>query len=156
MAHELGGEVVRPRSASTAPATITITDGDALFDGIDREQPVWMSHGDAILRLPGGFSGHRPDRREPLRRPRGPWPEPLRHPVPSRGRPHARSGARCLRNFVVGIAGVRPSWTPANLIETTVAEIRDRVGSGSVICALSGGVDSPSPRRSSIGRSATS
>jgi GMP synthase (glutamine-hydrolysing) len=43
---------------------------------------------------------------------------------------------------VIGIAGVRPNWTPANLIETTVTEIRARVGDGHVICALSGGVDS--------------
>ncbi|HVG69108.1 MAG TPA: GMP synthase (glutamine-hydrolyzing), partial [Gaiellales bacterium] len=47
-----------------------------------------------------------------------------------------------LRNFVVGIAGARPNWTAANLVETTVAEIGERVGDGHVICALSGGVDS--------------
>jgi GMP synthase (glutamine-hydrolysing) len=55
---------------------------------------------------------------------------------------HTPRGRDVLRNFVVDIAGVRPNWTAANLIETTVAEVRDRVGTGHVICALSGGVDS--------------
>src|SRR4029078_4116943 len=47
-----------------------------------------------------------------------------------------------LRNFVLGIAGAQASWTPTSFIETTVAGIRERVGEGRVICALSGGVDS--------------
>src|SRR5213079_1366328 len=47
-----------------------------------------------------------------------------------------------LRNFVVGIAGARPTWTAAGFVDSTVAEIRGRVGEGKVICALSGGVDS--------------
>jgi GMP synthase (glutamine-hydrolysing) len=55
---------------------------------------------------------------------------------------HTPVGREVLRNFVVDIAGVSPSWTAANLVDTTVAEIRERVGSGHVICALSGGVDS--------------
>ena len=55
---------------------------------------------------------------------------------------HTPGGRDVLRNFVVGIAGVRQNWTAANLVETTVAEIRERVGAGHVICALSGGVDS--------------
>jgi GMP synthase (glutamine-hydrolysing) len=55
---------------------------------------------------------------------------------------HTPAGRDILRNFVLGIAGARPSWTPQNFIDSTVAEIRERVGTGNVICALSGGVDS--------------
>jgi GMP synthase (glutamine-hydrolysing) len=55
---------------------------------------------------------------------------------------HTPRGREVLRNFVIGIAGVKPEWTAANLIETTVAAVRAQVGSGRVICALSGGVDS--------------
>ena len=141
MAHELGGEVVPSSKREYGPATITITDGGALFDGIDREQPVWMSHGDAILRLPGGFSATAQTDASPY----AGLADPGRNLYGIQFHPevvHTPIGSEVLRNFVVGIAGVRPSWTPANLIETTVAEIRDRVGSGSVICALSGGVDS--------------
>jgi len=55
---------------------------------------------------------------------------------------HTPRGREILRNFVVGIAGARPTWTPAGFVESAVAEVRSRVGSGRVICALSGGVDS--------------
>ncbi len=148
MAHQLGGEVIPATHREYGPATVTITAEDRLFAGLERDQPVWMSHGDSITRLPAG-STPRP------RRPRRPTPasptprRPLRDPVPPRGRPHApRPGL--LRNFVLGIAGARPTWTPANFIESTVDEIRSRVdaharatgGDGLVICALSGGVDS--------------
>ena len=63
---------------------------------------------------------------------------------------HTPAGREVLRNFVVGIAGIEPNWTPANFIDSTVSEIRERVDTharatgsdGKVICALSGGVDS--------------
>src|SRR3954464_4523604 len=55
MAHELGGDVLPTTKREYGPASVTITDGDGLFDGLDREQPVWMSHGDSITRLPAGF-----------------------------------------------------------------------------------------------------
>jgi GMP synthase (glutamine-hydrolysing) len=55
---------------------------------------------------------------------------------------HTPRGRDILRNFVVDIAGATQSWTPASFVETTVADIRERVGTGRAICALSGGVDS--------------
>src|SRR6187431_1001215 len=55
MAHELGGEVVSSTKREYGPATVNVTDGDGLFAGIDHVQPVWMSHGDSILRPPTGF-----------------------------------------------------------------------------------------------------
>src|SRR5574338_53625 len=54
MAHELGGEVLPAAHREYGPADVTITEADGLFLGLDREQPVWMSHGDAILRPPEG------------------------------------------------------------------------------------------------------
>ena len=151
MALELGGDVVavgaprvRPGQRRRSP-----TD-DGLFTGIDREQPVWMSHGDSITRLPDGFQRDRPDRLDAVRRPGRPGAPPVRHPVPSRGRAHAarRRGPAQLRGRAS--PGSRQTWTPANFIETTVAGIRERVDAhaaatgsdGLVICALSGGVDS--------------
>ena len=141
MAHELGGEVVPSTKREYGPATVRVTREGGLFGGIEREQPVWMSHGDAILRLPGGFSATAQTDASPY----AGLADPGRNLYGIQFHPevvHTPIGSEVLRNFVVGIAGVRPSWTPANLIETTVAEIRDRVGTGSVICALSGGVDS--------------
>ena len=59
MALELGGEVLPATKREYGPATVTITADDPLFDGVDREQPVWMSHGDSIARLPEGRSEER-------------------------------------------------------------------------------------------------
>jgi GMP synthase (glutamine-hydrolysing) len=141
MAHELGGEVVPSAKREYGPATVTITDGDGLFDGIEREQPVWMSHGDAILRPPEGFRATAQTDSTPY----AGLADASRNLYGIQFHPevvHTPVGRAVLRNFVVGIAGARQAWTAANLVETTVAEIRERVGEGHVICALSGGVDS--------------
>ncbi len=149
MAHQLGGDVEPTNAREYGPATVTITTENGLFRGLEREQPVWMSHGDSIRRPPDGF--------EPLaatsatayagladtsRRLYG----ILFHPEVA----HTPRGREILRNFVIGIAGARPTWTPASFIDSTVAGIRERVerhaaatgSDGKVICALSGGVDS--------------
>jgi GMP synthase (glutamine-hydrolysing) len=141
MAHELGGEVVPSAKREYGPATVTMTDADGLFAGIEREQPVWMSHGDSILRPPEGFRPTAQTDSTPF----AGLADPSRNLYGIQFHPevvHTPIGRDVLRNFVVGIAGVRPNWTAANLVDTTVAEIRERVGAGHVICALSGGVDS--------------
>jgi len=141
MAHELGGEVVPSAKREYGPATVSVTDADGLFAGIEREQPVWMSHGDSILRPPEGFRATAQTDSTPF----AGLADPSRNLYGIQFHPevvHTPIGRDVLRNFVVEIAGVRPNWTAANLVETTVAEIRERVGTGHVICALSGGVDS--------------
>jgi GMP synthase (glutamine-hydrolysing) len=141
MAHELGGEVVPSQKREYGPATVSLTDAEGLFAGIEREQPVWMSHGDSILRPPGGFRATAQTDASPY----AGLADPGRNLYGIQFHPevvHTPVGRDLLRNFVVGIAGMRQSWTPANLVETTVAEISERVGEGHVICALSGGVDS--------------
>ena len=141
MAHELGGEVVPSAKREYGPATVTMTDAEGLFAGIEREQPVWMSHGDSILRPPEGFRPTAQTDSTPF----AGLADPSRNLYGIQFHPevvHTPIGRDVLRNFVVEIAGVRPNWTAANLVDTTVAEIRERVGAGHVICALSGGVDS--------------
>jgi GMP synthase (glutamine-hydrolysing) len=149
MALELGGDVLPAAKREYGPATVLLTRDDGLFTGIDREQPVWMSHGDSITRLPEGFHATAQTESTPF----------AGLAAPDRGlygiqfHPevvHTPRGREVLRNFVTGIAGIAPAWTPANFVESTVAEIRDRVdrharetgSEGKVICALSGGVDS--------------
>jgi GMP synthase (glutamine-hydrolysing) len=141
MAHELGGEVLPSSKREYGPATVTVTDADGLFAGIEREQPVWMSHGDSIVRPPPGFQPTAQTGSTPF----AGLADPGRNLYGIQFHPevvHTPRGRDVLRNFIVEIAGVRPNWTASNLIETTVAEIRERVGEGHVICALSGGVDS--------------
>jgi GMP synthase (glutamine-hydrolysing) len=141
MAYELGGEVVPSTKREYGPAQVLITSEDGLFRGIDRQQPVWMSHGDSILRPPDGFA---PTAQSDSTAFAGLVDVERRlygiqfHPEVV----HTPSGRDILRNFVVEIAGASPTWTPAGFVDTTVADIRQRVGAGHVICALSGGVDS--------------
>ena len=141
MAHELGGEVVPSAKREYGPATVSLTDADGLFSGIEREQPVWMSHGDSILRPPEGFRATAQTDSTPY----AGLADASRNLYGIQFHPevvHTPIGREVLRNFVVEIAGVRPTWTAGNLVDTTVAEIAERVGDGHVICALSGGVDS--------------
>jgi GMP synthase (glutamine-hydrolysing) len=148
MALELGGDVLPATRREYGPATVQVTSDDGLFSGLDREQPVWMSHGDSITRLPEGFHATAQTDSTPF----AGLAAPDRRLYGIQFHPevvHTPRGKDLLRNFVTGIAGIAPAWTAANFIDTTVAEIRDRVdrhaaqtGSGQVICALSGGVDS--------------
>jgi len=55
MAHELGGDVLAAGKREYGPASVQLDTSDGLFQGLDRDQPVWMSHGDSISRLPEGF-----------------------------------------------------------------------------------------------------
>ncbi len=149
MAQELGGDVLPASHREYGPANVTITHDDGLFKGIEREQPVWMSHGDSITRLPEGFRATAQTDSTPF----AGLADPSRNLYGIQFHPevvHTPRGRDVMRNFVVGIAGAEPTWTAANFIETTVAGIRERVDAhardtgsdGLVICALSGGVDS--------------
>ena len=149
MAHDLGGDVLPTSKREYGPATVTITEDDGLFVGIDREQPVWMSHGDSITRLPEGFRSTAQTDSTPF----AGLAAPERNLYGIQFHPevvHTPRGRDVLRNFVLVVAGLRADWTSANFIETTVDEIRERVdrharetgSDGKVICALSGGVDS--------------
>ncbi len=141
MAYHLGGDVVPSDKREYGPAVISITTEDGLFSGIAPEQRVWMSHGDSIVSPPDGF--------QPLARtastPYAGLSDPSRKMYGIQFHPevvHTPAGRDILRNFVIGIAGARPSWTPQSFIDSNVAQIKARIGDGKVICALSGGVDS--------------
>jgi GMP synthase (glutamine-hydrolysing) len=149
MANELGGSVQATPKREYGPATVVIGDEDGLFVGLDRTQPVWMSHGDSITALPEGFRATAQTDSTAF----AGLADPGRHLYGIQFHPevaHTPHGRDVLRNFVVGVAGIRQSWTPTSFIDSTVAEIRQRVddharavgSDGKVICALSGGVDS--------------
>ncbi len=115
MAHELGGDVLPADRREYGPASVTITDGDAeLFAGLERDQPVWMSHGDSITRLPEGFEATAQTDSTPF----AGLQAPDRNLYGIQFHPevvHTPHGRDVLRNFVTGIAGVEPTWTAAEL-----------------------------------------
>ena len=150
MAVELGGDVLPSDHREYGPASISITDiDDALFADLGSEQPVWMSHGDSITRLPSGFTATAQTDSTPY----AGLADPGRHLYGIQFHPevvHTPRGRDLLANFVHAISGAEPNWTPANFIDSTVDRIRERVDAhalatgsdGKVICGLSGGVDS--------------
>ena len=149
MAVELGGDVMMTDHREYGPANISITGDDSLLADLGTEQPVWMSHGDSITRLPTGFSATAQTDSTPY----AGLADPARHLYGIQFHPevvHTPRGKDVLANFVHRIAGADPNWTSANFIDSTVERIRERVdrhaaatgSDGRVICALSGGVDS--------------
>ncbi len=140
MAHKLGGKVRAAEKREYGPAEIEILNGSRLFKNIPAALSVWMSHGDEALELPPGFklvakTGSAVAAIE----------DPARNMYAVQFHPevhHTRLGTEILKNFVFEICHARPEWTPQHFIEETVAAVRQTVGKGRAICALSGGVDS--------------
>jgi len=139
--HHLGGKVLSAGGREYGHAEVTIEDSASpLFAGLPKTIAVWMSHGDEVAALPAGFrriaisanalAGIANDERRI-------WAVQF-HPEVH----HTPLGPQIIKNFVFSICGAAGDWTPARFIESTVASIREKVGSGQVICGLSGGVDS--------------
>ena len=144
MAIELGGDVLPASKREYGPATISITADDPLFLGLERDQPVWMSHGDSITCLPSGFSSTAQTGSTPF----AGLADASRNLYGIQFHPevaHTPRGMASSRIFV-GIAGARPTWTPANFIEdharSGVDAYARAVGSEARHLRLSGGVDS--------------
>ena len=122
-------------------AQVEIQQADSqLFQGLPSQLSVWMSHGDSAEELPAGFrlTAKTPNAVAAIENAeRMLWAVQF-HPEVH----HTPLGADILRNFAVNICGAKPSWTPQHFIDATVAQVRQQVGNGRAICALSGGVDS--------------
>ncbi|PWG03157.1 glutamine-hydrolyzing GMP synthase [Sphingosinicella humi] len=144
MAEQLGGKVVNGDHAEFGRAFIEIKDECPLFDGLwttGEKHQVWMSHGDKVERLPDGF-------RIVAQSDGAPYAATVHdgkrfygvqfHPEVV----HTPDGGKLIANFVRHVCGLAGDWTMAEFRATKIAEIREQVGEGRVICGLSGGVDS--------------
>tara|TARA_Y100001936_G_C16092019_1_gene687192 strand:+ start:1794 stop:3461 length:1668 start_codon:yes stop_codon:yes gene_type:complete len=142
LAHQLGGVVARGTEREYGHAVVHKDGSDnVLFEGLDNEAPVWMSHGDRIEELPPGFRSMAYTENSPLAvmgNEDGSYFGIQFHPEVV----HTPQGSEILKNFVFGVCNAPGDWTPANFVSDAVERIKERVGDGKVICALSGGVDS--------------
>lgn len=141
MAHLLGGKVVPSSHREYGFARLDVRDRSGLLKGIKNKGQVWMSHGDRVEKVPPRFTitGRTANTMVAvLESPAQTCFGVQFHPEVI----HTHQGKAILANFLFSLAGLKPDWSMKSFIEHKVAEIRRTVGSGRVICGLSGGVDS--------------
>jgi GMP synthase (glutamine-hydrolysing) len=144
MCEQLGGKVESSEHKEFGRAFVSVKQSCALFDGVwssDQQAEVWMSHGDRVVKLPTGFSIMAASDNAPFA------------VVADEGRKfygvqfhpevaHTPRGRDLIKNFTHNICGCKGDWTMAAFRADAIKAIRAQVGTGKVICGLSGGVDS--------------
>ena len=141
MSVKLGGEVGHTEKGEYGPATITRQGTSRILDGTPDTQTVWMSHRDAVARVPEGFTVTSTTDVCPV----ASMEDASRNLFATQFHPevrHTAYGKTILENFLFGVCGLKRDWTMDNIIDEKVAAIREQVGEKKVILALSGGVDS--------------
>jgi len=144
LAVQLGGQVEGGHAREFGRADVEIREASPLFEGfwaVGSRYPVWMSHGDRVTALPEGFKVVGTSENAPFaiavneaKR----YYTTMFHPEVV----HTPDGGKLLQNFVHKIVGLKSDWTMHAYRQRAVEKIRAQVGSGRVICGLSGGVDS--------------
>ncbi|MCL1939887.1 MAG: glutamine-hydrolyzing GMP synthase [Desulfovibrionaceae bacterium] len=143
LAHALGGALSVAQDREYGPAALTVYGGCPLWEDIPEDAPftVWMSHGNTVTALPQGFSAIASTpgvRIAGMADAAGTIYAVQFHPEVH----HSTHGVRMLRNFLFGIARLKPDWTISSFVDRAIEECRAKVGDESVVLALSGGVDS--------------
>ena len=141
MSHLLGGRVGHAPVREYGKIEIAVDVPSPLFEGVSAKTIVWMSHNDYIERLPEGFvsTAHS------LHCPTAAAEDASRRLYAVQFHPevlHTREGNTILRNFIFNICGCSGDWKMSDFAERSVLSLREKIGRGRVLCALSGGVDS--------------
>jgi GMP synthase (glutamine-hydrolysing) len=141
IAEQLGGKVDPFARREFGKALLHVDKGDDLLQGVDGSTTVWMSHGDSLSQMPVGFEPIAHSDNAPICAIRNPLKKIFGvqfHPEVA----HTPQGKKVLANFLINVCYAKADWTPAHFIQQSTQDIRERIGSSRVLCALSGGVDS--------------
>jgi GMP synthase (glutamine-hydrolysing) len=140
ISHRLGGKVEPASRREYGFAQLEACAPSQLLDGLPSPLRVWNSHGDHIAEVPPGFqvTARTDNAVAVIENPAARVYAVEFHPEVR----HTDHGSEVLRHFVFDIVGARPDWVPRSFVEETVERIREQVGDGHALCALSGGVDS--------------
>lgn len=142
LAYKYGGDVNASIAREYGRAMLDVVMPDSpLMKGVSPHSQVWMSHGDTIARLPEGAEviASTADVENAAYHIKGENTYAVQfHPEVY----HTAEGSRMLANFAYEVCGCKGDWTPASFIDTTIAELREKLGDDKVILGLSGGVDS--------------
>jgi GMP synthase (glutamine-hydrolysing) len=140
MSYNLGGKVEAAGRREYGFAELDILPSTELLAGFPSPLKVWNSHGDHVVEVPPGFTitGRTSNAISVIENPKTRMYALEFHPEVH----HTHRGRDILQRFVYDVAGVKPNWFPGSFIEQTVQQVRERVGEGRALCALSGGVDS--------------
>ncbi|QWR77861.1 glutamine-hydrolyzing GMP synthase [Candidatus Magnetomonas plexicatena] len=141
MAHLLGGTVEKSARREYGKTEFTVTDDTDLLQDVSKTSTVWMSHGDNVVTLPGGFTVIGRTQNAPFAAASAKDDKLYAlqfHPEVA----HTLEGAAIIGNFLFNICNCTATWEMASFIEWATSEIKNTVGGNKVICALSGGVDS--------------
>jgi GMP synthase (glutamine-hydrolysing) len=141
IAHQLGGEVDKLAKREYGRTELLIDDDSDLFFGLNKSTTVWMSHSDALTKLPDNFERIGHSANSPICAVRNLQKNIFGvqfHPEVI----HTENGIDIFRNYALKICKCKADWTIGSFIDQKTQEIQKTVGYGKVICALSGGVDS--------------
>jgi GMP synthase (glutamine-hydrolysing) len=140
MAQALGGTVAKTGTSEYGRTELKVSGGQ-LHSDLPATQPVWMSHGDAVTAAPDGFDVVATSAGAPV----AAFEDRARRLAGVQYHPevmHTPHGQRVLSRFLHEFAGIGATWTPANIADSLVEQVRNQIGNGRAICGLSGGVDS--------------
>ena len=141
MAYSLGGVVQTAPVSEYGHTEVEVDTSDVIFEGVSQKSVCWMSHTDYIETAPEGFrvTAHT------LVCPVAAMACPERKLYATQFHPevmHTAEGMKMLSNFVYKVCGCSGDWKMDSFVESTIASLRQQIGDGKVLCALSGGVDS--------------
>ena len=141
MAYSLGGKVETAPVSEYGRTEVDIDTSSVIFGGVSEKTICWMSHTDYISKAPDNFKVVASTPVCPVAAmecPEKKFYATQFHPEVM----HTQEGQQMIKNFVYEVCGCSGDWRMDSFVETTIKEIREKVGNGRVLCALSGGVDS--------------